>query len=104
MACLDEECDVVYYSLEQDIVFRKNDLKIPVWYKKDADPKYICYCSKVTEEQIIDAVLKKGAKNIKDIIRITGAMENCNCEVNNPLSKCCSPYIQETIDKALSKK
>lgn len=102
--CLNEDCDVVYYSLEKDIIFGKKDIRIPIWYKKDADPKYICYCNQVTEQQIINAVLNDGAKNIKDIIRLTGAMKDGKCEVNNPLGKCCSPFIKETIDKALEDK
>nr|WP_291582116.1 (2Fe-2S)-binding protein [Clostridium sp. UBA6640] len=77
-------------------------MKIPIWYKKDANPKYICYCNHVTEEQIINAVLNDGAKDIKDIIRLTGAMKNGKCEINNPLGKCCGSIIQETINKILN--
>lgn len=99
--CLNEECDVVYFNLNKDLVFKKIDMKFPIWYKKGADPKYICYCSKVTEQDIIDAVLNKGAKNIKDITKLTGAMKNAECEINNPLGKCCSPFIKEVIDKAM---
>ena len=73
----------------------------PIWFKKDANPKYICYCNKVTEEQIIDAVLNHNAKSVKDIIKVTGAMKNAKCEINNPLGKCCSPYIKEVIDKTI---
>lgn len=58
----------------------------------------------VTEQQIINAVLDDGAKNIKDIIRLTGAMKNGKCEIKNPLGKCCGPLIQETINKALNSK
>lgn len=99
--CLNEQCEVVYFNLSNNFILKKSDIKIPIWFKQDADPRYICYCNKVTEEQIIDAVLKHGAKNIKDIIRLTGAMKNGKCEINNPLGKCCSPYINQTINKAL---
>lgn len=102
--CLNENCDVVYYNSEQNIVFKISDMKIPIWFKKDTDPKYICYCNKVTEEQIIDAVINNGAKNIRDIVNITGAMKNSNCEINNPLGKCCSAVIQETINKVMKNK
>lgn len=102
--CLNEDCDVIYYDLEEKTIFRKKDIKIPIWYKKDADPKYICYCNQVTEQQIINAVINDGAKNIKDIIRFTGAMKNGKCEIKNPLGKCCSPFIQETINKVLNGK
>lgn len=99
--CKDEKCDVVYYSDKK--VFYKKDIKVPVWFKDDANPKYICYCSKTTEDEIIDAVVNKNARSIKDIVKITGAMKSCNCEINNPLGKCCSPAINETIKKAISK-
>lgn len=99
--CMNEDCNVVYFNSELDIAYNKQQIKVPIWFKKDANPKYICYCNQVTESQIINAVLKDGAKDIKDIIRLTGAMKNGNCEINNPLGKCCSPIIQETINKAL---
>lgn len=100
--CLNKDCNVVYYDLEANVIFTEKDIKIPIWYKKDANPKYICYCNQVTEQQIINAVLNDGAKDIKDIIRLTGAMKNGKCELNNPLGKCCSLYIQQTIDKAMN--
>lgn len=99
--CLNEDCNVVYFNLDKNIIFKKQDIKTPIWYKKDANPKYICYCNQVTEQQIINAVLDQGAKNIKDIIKITGAMKNAKCEINNPLGKCCSPFIQNIINKTL---
>lgn len=99
--CLNKDCDVVYFDSNMDLVIKKDFLKIPIWFKKEADPKYICYCNQVTENQIFDAVINKGAKDINDIIKITGAMKNGKCEVNNPLGKCCSPIIKETINKAM---
>ena len=101
---MNEECDIVYFSTNLNVSYSKQQIKVPIWYKKDANPKYICYCNQVTEQQIIYAVLDDGAKNIKDIIRLTGAMKNGKCEINNPLGKCCSPFIQETINKALNSK
>jgi bacterioferritin-associated ferredoxin len=100
--CMSEDCDIVYYNDKQNIIFTKEQLVVPVWFKSNANPKYICYCNKVTEEQIINAVLKDGAKDINDIARLTGAMKSGNCKFNNPLGKCCSRTIQQTIDKALN--
>lgn len=48
--CMSEECDITYYNKESNIVFNKQHVKVPVWFKKDADPKYACYCSEVTED------------------------------------------------------
>lgn len=100
--CMNEECDVVYYNPESGVKFNKHQIKVPIWFKKDAKPKYACYCSRVTEEQVIDAVIKHGAKTVKDIVKITGAMKNSQCIKKNPLGKCCHEIIQKAIEKGLS--
>lgn len=102
--CMNEECDVVYYNDNTGIIFNKQQVKVPIWFKKDANPKYACYCSKVTEDQVINAVVNNGARSIKDIINITGAMKNSKCQENNPLGTCCHNIIQEAINKGLSMK
>lgn len=102
--CINEECNISYYNTEFDIKFNKEQLKVPIWFKKEANPKYVCYCSKVTEEQVINAVIKDGATKMKDVLGITGAMSNPQCQKNNPLGKCCHQIIQNTIDKGLSMK
>ncbi|WP_089610641.1 Csac_0668 family 2Fe-2S cluster-binding (seleno)protein [Dehalobacterium formicoaceticum] len=99
--CMNEECDVVYYNLDNEVKFLKNQVRVPIWFKKDADPKYACYCSKVTEDQVIEAVVKHGAKTVKEVNAITGAMKNSNCRENNPLGVCCHKIIKEAIDKGL---
>ena len=65
---------------------------------------YACYCSEVTEDQVIEAVVKHGAKTVKEVNAITGAMKNSNCKENNPLGVCCHKIIQEAIDKGLAMK
>jgi len=98
--CMNENCSVVYYNADNGIRFLQDQVNVPIWFKKDADPKYACYCSKVTEEQVIEAVLKHGAKTVKEVNAVTGAMKNSNCKENNPLGLCCHKIIQEAIDKA----
>ncbi len=100
--CLNKNCDVIYFNLHKELVLKKDSIKMPIWFKKDANPKYICYCNQVTEKQIIDGIINKDARNMEDIIRITGAMKNGKCETNNPLGKCCGSIIQEIINKTLN--
>lgn len=102
--CMNEYCNVVYYSVDNEKKFLKDQVRVPIWFKKDANPKYACYCSKVTEDQVIDAVLKHGAKSVKEVNAITGAMKNLLCKENNPLGVCCHKIIQEAIDKGLTMK
>lgn len=83
--CMNEECDITYYNTKFNVKFNKQQVKVPIWFKKDADPKYACYCSIVTEDQVIEAVVKHGAKTVKEVNAITGAMKNLLCKENNPL-------------------
>ena len=102
--CMNAECDITYYNTEANIKFNKQQVKVPIWFKKDANPKYACYCSKVTEEEVINAVVKGGAANMSEVLKITGAMSNSQCQKKNPLGKCCHQIIQDAIDKGLSMK
>lgn len=43
--------------------------------------EYVCYCNKVTEQDIISAMKEKGALTVEAVIKITGAMTNSNCKV-----------------------
>ncbi len=61
--------------------------------------KFICYCSKVTEKNIASAIKEKGAKSVDEVIKMTGAMTNSNCKVNNPKGTCCYPDIVLTFEK-----
>jgi len=102
-ACLNPSCDVAYFNVATHRVFYTQELKEPIWYKKNAKPKIICYCNKVTDEDIINAALNKGARTVKEAIKITGAMKNSNCRINNPLSKCCMPAIQNIFNATLNR-
>jgi bacterioferritin-associated ferredoxin len=102
--CMSEKCDITYYNEKSNTIFNRLQLKVPIWFKNDANPKYACYCSEVTEEQIINAVIKDGATNMNQVLKITGAMKNSQCQKKNPLGKCCHQIIQAAIDNGLSRK
>lgn len=100
--CMTENCNMVYFKPGN--VFYRTDLTVPVWFKTNANPKYICYCNKVTQEQIEDAIINHNANNMKDVIRLTGAMMNGQCLQNNPTGKCCGSVIQQIIDNVKCQK
>jgi len=100
--CIDSDCDVVYYDQKTGEKYIKDQISVPIWFKKDASPKYACYCSKVTELEVIDAVLFHEAKTVADVNKITGAMKDADCKNNNPLGSCCHHIIQDIIDRYLN--
>ena len=68
-------------------------------YDKNIDiGKYVCYCNHVTEKDIIKSI-ENGAKSVEDVIKITGAMKNSNCAVNNPKGTCCYSDIVNVFNK-----
>lgn len=97
--CLTSFCDIVYFS--HDTVFKQNEVLVPVAWKDGAQPKYLCYCNRVTEEEILQAVTKDGARTLKDIIELTGAMKNGKCLENNPRGVCCHIDIEIVLKKSL---
>jgi len=94
--CFSKDCDVAYYN-EDDNIILISEIKVPIWFKNDANPKYICYCSKVTEEEIVDAIVNKNCKTVKDVVKNTNAMKISNCAINSPTGKCCSRQINDLI-------
>ena len=54
--------------------------------------EYICYCDRVTEEDIIRA-MENGARSLKEIKAATGAMSHCDCANKNPKGTWCSADI-----------
>lgn len=98
--CMTEDCDVVYFRPASGVIYGRTDLTVPVWFKTGADPQYICYCSKVTYQQVRLAVMESGAVSIRDVARLTGAMNSIQCVRRNPTGRCCAPVIQGVIDEA----
>lgn len=101
--CLTPECSVAYYSPNGES-WLQDQVRVPIGFKTGANPKYVCYCNEVTEQDIINAVLSKQAVTLAEAIKITGAMKNGNCKINNPSGICCSTAFKEVFDKALSLK
>lgn len=100
--CMNPNCSVAYYS--SNLVFDKSDLRIPLWYKKGADPKYACYCRKITQEEVTKAVLEKGLTQADDIMFYLRGNVKSNCKINNPTGHCCHPVFNKMIEKAIETK
>jgi len=99
--CMTPSCEISYYSLNSDLFYNINDITVPLWYKKDSTTRYACYCSKVTKDNVIQAIRSHGAKSVKEVNQVTGAMKNSDCLHKNPLGECCHKIIQAIIDEEM---
>jgi bacterioferritin-associated ferredoxin len=100
--CMNPDCDIAYYNSES--VFEKSALDKPLWYKKDANPKYACYCRKITPEEVIKTIMETGLTEADDIMFHLHGIVKSNCKINNPTRHCCHPAFNQMIKNALENK
>ncbi|MCH1959486.1 (2Fe-2S)-binding protein [Romboutsia hominis] len=76
-----------------------NENKITKNINSNLEGEYICYCNKVTKQDIKNAIFENNCKTVKELISFTGAMKNSNCAVNNPKETCCYQDIVSVFNK-----
>jgi bacterioferritin-associated ferredoxin len=99
--CMSSDCDVSYYSNASSEGFKIIDVKVPIWYKKGAQPKYACYCNKITDEEVVNAVKETGLSENQEIIEYLREKVKCACAAMNPSGQCCTPLFAEAISIGL---
>lgn len=99
--CRTSDCPVVYFENTSGRRFDKQDVKVKVWLKETEDPIPVCYCSEVTEKEILDEILENGCpSSLEEIQKRTGAGRGGNCLTRNPSGRCCHPAVKAVIQKA----
>ena len=87
--CRTPDCDAVYFR-PNEVLFRKDDLAVPVGQKEPVDPKTpVCYCFEWTPEEIRREIQTTGKSTVIDKIKDQVKAGNCYCEVTNPQGSCC---------------
>ncbi|MCE7743589.1 MAG: (2Fe-2S)-binding protein [Candidatus Heimdallarchaeota archaeon] len=102
--CMSSDCEVSYYSRSPNEVFTTKEVKVPIWYKKDASPKYACYCNEITEEEAFNAAKETGFTEMSGIIEFLREKVKCVCVAKNPSGLCCTPLFPEAIASGLRAK
>lgn len=98
--CITPECKMAYYNEEKNILTKQ--LKTQFHLKNDSTVHIICYCLKITKEDIIDAVHNKKLTGMKDIMIALKGKPPCVCEKNNPTGLCCENSFNEVIKDSIS--
>ena len=94
--CPEQECNVVYFNEEQQI-FIKNDLKVPVFQKNVKEDTPICYCFNWTRERIRKEIKQTKESKVIQEISMHIKANRCGCEVNNPQGTCCLGNVSTFI-------
>lgn len=98
--CLNPVCDVVYFDLDTNQVFDNRDCETGVWFKEHAQNSYICYCQKITEKEIIEAVVETGLDDLGSVMLYLREDVGEDCAELQPAAVPCNRYFQEAIEKA----
>lgn len=99
--CVNPDCENVYIDETKESVFKLEDLKKPVWFKKGSEPKIACYCNNITYDQVKKAVRELGLKDWQDIVLNYKEKAICMCEKLNPIGECCSDNFYRLVNKVL---
>ncbi|SFC39841.1 hypothetical protein SAMN04488168_104138 [Bacillus sp. 491mf] len=85
--CAEQECNVVYFNEEQQ-VFIKNDLKVPVFQKDIEEDVSACYCFNWTRARIREEIKQIGKSQAVQERSMHIKENRCGCEANNPQGSC----------------
>lgn len=88
--CADPSCDVVYFDNAVPIIFRENELTVPVHAKHPHDEGVpVCYCFDYTPGRIRERIERDGKSTVSESITAEVKAGHCACEVKNPKGVCC---------------
>lgn len=87
--CLNEECEIVYFSQEYQYTVR--DCHTAIYQKDSGEDVPVCYCYNLTREKIKSMI----SSNIDPVAYLDEKMkeEGCNCALSNPQGSCCRNNI-----------
>ncbi|MET1123745.1 MAG: hypothetical protein ABWW66_00585 [Archaeoglobaceae archaeon] len=99
--CPSPDCEIVYFNNLRDVYFTKSDVRTRVGIKEKEEPKPLCYCNRVTERKLLEAVEKFG---LEKAIEITRVGKGRWCVVTNPSGRCCEWYLRDYIRQTTESK
>lgn len=103
--CLNRDCNVSYFDSETMQSFTLDQCQTGIWFKnfpQEAQAKYVCYCQKITEEEIVTSVVETGLDDLGSVMLYLRESFGEDCENQNPAAISCNNHFQEIIEKGLN--
>lgn len=95
--CDSPDCEVVYYAEENDTIFTKPQLKVPVGVKERSGERPLCYCFGHSVASIKQELRAKGRSDALEDIRAKMKNPGCRCKWVNPSGSCCLGSVARGI-------
>ncbi len=99
--CRNETCDVVYFDELHLVLFKTNDVMVPVFQKTSAPDRLVCYCFQHTVSGIGQEIMEHGQTDVLESIAFGCRSGLDDCERNNPQGACCLANVRQVVKAAL---
>jgi Zinc binding domain len=103
--CTSKTCDVAYFN-HTGIHVLTNQLTVPIWFKNNKEEYLVCYCRRITLDDIIEAVnfIKQDVTIERVLTYLNKDLVKTDCLHNNPTSESCERLFNNAIKYALNQK
>jgi hypothetical protein len=95
--CEEPACVVVYFDTA-GAVYRRRDVRVPVWQKESYGTRMICYCFGETEGTIRHEIQTAGVSLAVTRVREHIKSGRCACDVRNSRGTCCLGELTAAVD------
>ncbi len=87
--CKNSKCEVTYYSISNNFLLTKDQLKVKATLKDKGLDVNVCYCFGHTRQSVLDEIKETGFSTVLDDIKEKMKDPGCFCEISNPQGGCC---------------
>ncbi len=95
------DCRVVYFAEDGDLVFTTDDLRLRVGSKEHDDPIPLCYCFGFNEADVREEIARTGGSAVPQKISALVNQGLCACETRNPSGACCLGEVIKTVKRLM---
>ena len=96
--CPDENCSVVYFSVDGEQIFHESDLRERVFQKSAGDESVnVCYCFDITPTDIRTQLTNTGSSTAVERINTGIKKGQCACDIRNPQGTCCLSNVRKLV-------
>lgn len=101
--CTNEDCPVVYFTMDGEQVIHENDLRERVYQKAAGDENVkVCYCFRVSPADMRIEFNETGSSTVVDRVKAGVKAGQCACKIRNPQGSCCLGNVRSVAKKMVS--